>query len=177
MKPIRQKMRNARGAQIPEFAAAIVLVLPLFLVIVYLTYEIAMYMYLKNGVDAAAKTEARWLAINFNFLVHQNGNSAGSYANWKNSQVRVANCVVSDAQFVNGTIDSAGVFVPVAPPVLATGECLSSASGQGAVAVKVVYPGATGLPAWPNPPLKFFGAKLAPANMTISGIYCADIEP
>lgn len=170
-------MRKARGGQIPEFAAAIVLVLPLFLTIVYLTYEIAMYMYLKNGVDAAAKTEARWLAINFNFLVHQNGNTAGNYSNWKNSNVRIANCVVSNAQFVNGTIDSAGEFVTAPPPVLSAGDCLSSASGQGVVAVKVVYPGTSGLPPWPNPTLTFFGAKLAPANMTISGIYCADIEP
>jgi len=170
-------MRTAGGGQIPEFAAAIVLVLPLFMIIVYLTYEIAMYMYLKNGVDAAAKTEARWLAINFNFLVRQNGNSAGNYSNWKNNKVRIANCVVSDTQFINGTIDGAGAFVTEAPRVLSAGNCLSSASGQGVVAVKVDYPGTTGLPAWPSPPLKFFGAKLSPANMTISGIYCADLEP
>ena len=134
-------------------------------------------MYLKSGVDIAAKTEARWLAINFNYLVQQNGNSAGNYANWKNSAVRVANCVTTNAQFTNGTIDSSGNFVASAPPVLSAGECLTSASGQGVVAVKVVYPGASGLPAWPNPPLSFFGAKLAPANMTIAGVYVADIEP
>jgi len=147
------------------------------MIVVYLTYQIAMYMYLKSGVDIAAKTEARWLAINFNYLVQQNGNSAASYANWKNSGVRVANCVTSNAQFTNGTIDSSGKFVATAPPVLSAGECLTSASGQGVVAVKVVYPGTSGLPAWPFPPLNFFGAKLAPNNMTIAGVYVADIEP
>lgn len=172
-----RKARSARGAQIAEFAAAAALVVPLFMIVVYLTYQIAMYMYLKSGVDIAAKTEARWLAINFNYFVQQNGNSAASYANWKNSAVRVANCVTSNAQFTNGTIDSSGNFVATAPPVLSAGECLTSASGQGVVAVKVVYPGTSGLPAWPFPPLNFFGAKLAPSNMTIAGVYVADIEP
>jgi Flp pilus assembly protein TadG len=173
----RRRTRSPRGAQIAEFAAAAALIIPLFMVIVYLTYEIAMYMYLKSGVDIAAKTEARWLAINFNYLVQQNGNSAASYATWKNSAVRVANCVTTNAQFTNGTIDSSGNFVASAPPVMSAGECLPSASGQGVVAVKVVYPGTSGLPAWPFPPLNFFGAKLAPTNMTIAGVYVADIEP
>lgn len=175
-RPLR-KMRTARGAQIAEFAAATALILPLFIVIVYLTYEIAMYMYLKSGVDIAAKTEARWLAINFNDFVQQNGNSASNYANWKNNNVRVANCVTSNAQFTNGTIDGAGNFVASAPPVVSAGECLTSASGQGVVAVKVVYPGTSGMPAWPYPTLNFFGVKLAPTNMTIAGVYVADIEP
>ncbi|HNB21017.1 MAG TPA: pilus assembly protein [Candidatus Melainabacteria bacterium] len=173
----RRSLRSAKGMQIAEFAAASVLILPLFLIIVYLTYQIALYMYLKSGVDIAAKTEARWLAINFNDLVQQNGNSAANYANWKNSGVRVARCVTSNAQFINGTIDSSGNFVATAPAVLTAGECLTSASGQGVVAVKVIYPGSSGLPAWPNPVLRFFGAKLAPTNMTIAGIYVADIEP
>lgn len=177
MTPRRPKRRSASGAQIPEFAAATVLLLPLFIVIVYLTYEIAFYMYLKSGVDIAAKTEARWLAINFNYFVAQNGNTATNYANWKNSNVRVANCVTTNAQITNGTIDSSGNFVASAPPVVSAGQCLSSASGQGVVAVKVVYPGTSGLPAWPHPALTFFGAKLAPTNMTIAGIYVADIEP
>lgn len=177
MKLVRKVRRNSRGAQIPEFAAAIVLVVPLFLCIVYLSYEIAMYMYLKSGVDAAAKTHARWLAINYNFLAQQNGNSNANYANWKNSSIRVANCVVNNSQFTNGTIDSAGNFVTTAPALLLAGQCSPSPSGKGVVAVKVVYPGTTGLPSWPNPPLKFFGASLIPTNMTIAGVYCADIEP
>jgi len=172
-----RRMRSARGAQIPEFAAAIILVIPLFMCIIYLAYEISMYMYLKTGVDAAAKTHARWLAINYNFLAQQNGNSNGNYANWKNSNVRVANCVISNAQFTNGTVDSAGNFIASAPPLLLAGQCSTSASGKGVVAVKVVYPGTSGLPTWPFPPLKFFGARLAPTNMTIAGIYCVDIEP
>lgn len=177
LRPVRRRQRSARGAQIAEFAAAAALIIPLFIIVVYLTYEIAMYMYLKSGVDIAAKTEARWLAINFNYFVQQNGNSASSYATWKNSGVRVANCVTTNAQFTNGTIDSSGNFVETAPPVLSAGDCLTSASGQGVVAVKVVYPGTSGLPAWPFPPLNFFGAKLAPNNMTIAGVYVADIEP
>ncbi len=173
----RRKTRSTRGGQIPEFAAAIAIVIPIFFCVVYLAYEIALYMYLKTGVDIAAKTEARWLAINFNYLVQENGNSAGNYANWKNSAVRVANCVTTNAQFTNGTIDNAGNFVASAPPVVSGGECLTSASGQGIVAVKVVYPGSSGLPTWPHPALTFFGAKLAPTNMTIAAIYCSDIEP
>ncbi len=172
-----RRIRSTRGAQIPEFAAAIILVIPLFMCIIYLAYEISMYMYLKTGVDAAAKTHARWLAINYNFLAQQNGNSNGNYANWKNSNVRVANCVVSNAQFTNGTVDSAGNFVATAPPLMLAGQCSTAASGKGVVAVKVVYPGTSGLPTWPFPPLKFFGATLAPTNMTIAGIYCVDIEP
>jgi Flp pilus assembly protein TadG len=169
--------RNQKGAEIAEFAAGVLLVVPIFILMVYATYEASMYMYLKTGVDAAARTEARWLAINFNYLVQRNGNSAGNYANWKNSSVRVANCVTSDVQMTNGTIDSAGNFVTTAPPVLVGGQCLTSAAGQGSVAVRVVYPGGNGLPAWPNPPLSFFGMKLMPTNMTIAGVYVADIEP
>jgi hypothetical protein len=147
------------------------------MLVVYLTYVIAMYMYLKTGVDAAARTEARWLAINFNYLVQRNGNSTATYANWKNSNVRVANCVVADMQFTNGTIDSNGNFVTSAPQVQTTGSCLPTIAGQGVVAVKVTYPDQTGLPDWPFPPLNFFGAQLTPNNYTIAAIYCVDIEP
>jgi len=170
-------MRQNGGAQISEFAAAIMLVIPVFMVIIYVAYEVSLYMYLKAGVDAAARTEARWLAINFNYLARQNGNSSSSYANWKNSRVRVANCVTTDAQFTNGTIDSLGNFVAAPPPVTSVSGCYSSVSGAGIVAVRVVYPGESGLPQWPNPPLQLFGASLTPNNYTVAGVCCADIEP
>jgi Flp pilus assembly protein TadG len=160
-----------------EFAAAILIVVPIFILVVYLAYEASMYMYLKTGVDSAARTEARWLAINFNYLAQRNGNSAASYSTWKNSGVRVGNCVTTNSQFNNGTIDSAGNFVSTAPPVIASGQCLTSVAGQGAVAVQVLYPGGNGLAAWPSPPLSFFGMRLTPTNTTIAGIYVADIEP
>ncbi|CAN5289495.1 hypothetical protein BH10CYA1_BH10CYA1_28140 [soil metagenome] len=169
--------RNESGAEIVEFAAGIILVVPIFVLIVYFTYEASMYMYLKTGVDAAARTEARWLGINFNYLVQRNGNTAGNYANWKNSGVRVGNCVTNNVQMTNGTIDNAGNFVTTAPPVISGGQCLTNAAGQGTVAVRVLYPGGNGLPAWPNPPLSFFGMKLTPTNTTIAGVYVADIEP
>ncbi len=170
-------LRQNSGAQISEFAVAIVLVIPIFMVISYVAYEVAMYMYLKTGVDAAARTQARWLAINFNYLARQNGNSATNYANWKNNRVRVANCVTTDDQFTNGTIDASGNFVATPPPVSSVTGCYSSVSGAGVVAVRVVYPGTSGLPEWPNPSLQLFGARLAPNNYTVAGVYCADIEP
>ena len=170
-------MRENSGAQISEFAAAITLIIPIFIVIIYVAYEVALYMYLKTGVDAAARTEARWLAINFNFLARQNGNSAANYANWKNGRVRVANCVTTDAQFTNGTIDGSGNFVATPPPVTSVSGCYPSVSGAGVVAVRVVYPGTSGLPEWPNPPLQLFGARLTPNNYTVAGVSCADIEP
>jgi len=165
------------GAQIPEFAAAIVLVLPVFIVLVYMTYEACMYMYLKTGVDAAARTEVRWLAINFNYFVQQNGNSTGNYAAWKSSNVRVSRCVASNVQFTNGTIDSSGNFVTTAPSLVSNGGCITSTSGLGSVAVQVLYPGGSGLPTWPDPPIKLFGMNLTPNNLTIGTIYVADIEP
>jgi len=178
---MRKQQRRSRktevGAGIVEFAAAIILIVPLFILIVYITYEASLYMYLKTGVDAAARTQARWLAINFNYLVQRNGNTAANYASWKNSKVRVANCVTADSQITNGTIDSAGNFVTTAPPVLTTGQCLDSVGGQGVVAVRVMYPGGNAMPAWPNPPLSFFGMRLTPTSTTIAGIYVADIEP
>jgi len=174
---LRRGGRPAYGAQIPEFAAAIVLVLPVFMALVYLVYEACMYIYLKTGTDAAARVEARWLAINFNYLVQENGNSAGSYASWKNSNVRVSQCVVSNVQFTNGTIDSTGKFVTTAPAVVSNGGCLSGAGGQGSVAVEVQYPGGSSLPGWPNPPIKLFGMNLTPHNLNIVSVYVADIEP
>lgn len=172
-----RELRRRRGAQIAEFAVAIILVIPIFVVTIYVAYEIALYMYLKTGVDAAARTEARWLAINFNYLARQNGNNAANYANWKNSRVRVANCVNTDEQFTNGTIDSSGNFVTTPPAVSSISGCYSSVSGAGVVAVRVVYPGTSGLPEWPNPSLQLFGARLTPNNYSIAGVYCADIEP
>ncbi|HEY9774825.1 MAG TPA: TadE family protein [Planktothrix sp.] len=177
-KTVRKKpTRRESGAQIPEFAAAIALVLPIFIAIIYLAYEACMYVYLKTGVDAAARTEARWLAINFNYLAQENGDSASTYSTWKNSKVRVSQCVVSNAQFTNGTIDSTGKFVTTAPDVVSNGGCITSPSGRNTVAVQVIYPGDTGLPDWPNPPIKLFGMNLTPNNLTISSVYVADIEP
>lgn len=170
-------VRRNRGAQITEFAVAIALVIPIFMVIIYIAYQVAMYMYLKTGVDAAARTEARWLAINFNYLARQNGNSTANYANWKNNSVRVGNCVSDGDQFTNGTIDNSGNFVATPPPLTAVSGCYPSVSGAGVVAVRVVYPGTSGLPEWPNPRLQLFGVQLTPNNYTIAGVYCADIEP
>jgi len=178
MKAERKNLSRSRsGSQIAEFGASLILVIPLFMAIVYLTYQMTFYMYLKSSVDAAARTEARWLAINFDQYVQANGNSAANYAQWKNNNVRVANCVTSASQFMNGTIDSAGNFVTTAPAVISTGGCLSGASGRGAVAVRVIYPGDTGLPSWPNPPVTFFSARLTPNNYTIAAVSVVDIEP
>lgn len=170
-------IRKERGSQLAEFAAALTLAVPVFVVVMYMCYESCIYLYLKTGVDAAARTHARWLAINYNFLVAQNGNSAGNYASWKNSAIRVANCVISDTQFTNGSLNASGQFVTTAPPLLTTGGCISGARGQGQVAVQVLYPGPSGLPPWPNPPLSFFGVNLTPTNYTIAAVYVADIEP
>ncbi|HEY9757125.1 MAG TPA: TadE family protein [Oculatellaceae cyanobacterium] len=175
-KRTKLKRWRRRGAQVAEFAASMVLVLPLFVVIFYMTFEAAMYLYLKTGVDAAAKTQARWLAINFNNLVQENGSSASNYSTWINSKVRVASCVVSNSQITNGTI-SGGTFVTTAPPTVAAGACPSGSSGQGTVAVQVVYPGSTGLPTWPYPPLSLFGLTITPPSVQIAAVYTADIEP
>lgn len=177
MLQLNNSKRRSAGSAIAEFAVALMVLIPLFMMVVYLTYVIAMYIYLKTGVDAAARTEARWLAINFNHLVQRNGNSTASYSNWKNSNVRVANCVVSDMQFTNGTIDSNGNFVTSAPQIQTTGACLTSVAGQGVVAVKVTYPDQTGLPDWPFPALRVFGATMTPNRYVIASIYCVDIEP
>lgn len=174
---LHRKNRSSPGAAIAEFSAAIVLLVPLFMVVVYVMYAISMYMYLKSGIDAAARTEARWLAINFNYLVQRNGNSTANYANWKNSKVRIANCLVDDMQFTNGTIDSAGNFVTTPPQTQAVGSCLPTVAGQGVVAVKATYPALTGLPDWPFPPVNFWGAQIVPNRYVISSIYCVDIEP
>jgi len=171
------KHRNNRGAQIAEFVAALTIVVPLFMFIVFLTFEVASYMYFKTAVDAAARTEARWLAINFNSLVQQNGNSAGGYANWKNPNVRIANCIVSEIQFVNGTIDGAGNFVLTSPQTEVSGSCLPTVGGQGVVAVKVSYPGGSGLPNWPASPVGFLNNWIMPGGVSISSISVADIEP
>ncbi|HEY9785338.1 MAG TPA: TadE family protein [Candidatus Obscuribacterales bacterium] len=174
---IRHRSKRKKAAAIAEFAAALTLVVPIFILLMYMTYEACIYLYLKTGVDAAAKTHARWLAINFNFLCQQNGNSAANYGSWKNSSIRVANCVVSDGQFTNGTINAAGTFVTTAPAVITAGQCITGPRGQGHVAVRVLYPGGTTLPSWPYPPLTFFGKSLTPSNYTIAGIYVCDIEP
>lgn len=172
----RLALRRTSASPINELVAAIVLLLPVFFMVLYLVYQASLYWYIKVGVDAAARTEARWLAINFNFLVQQNGNNSANYANWKNDSVRLANCVISREQFINGTIDSAGNFVAGPPPTITEAECLPGPGGQGVVAVKVVYPGSSGLPAWPNPPLEIFGVSLTPISYSVVGVYAADIE-
>lgn len=172
-----RRARKPLAAALAEFAAAIMIMVPLFMAMVYLAYQTAMYMYIKTGVNAAARVEARWLALNFNYLVQRNGNSTADYANWKNNNVRIANCVVSSVQFTNGTIDENGKFVAEAPQIHTTGSCQTSAGGLGVVAVKVSYPGGSGLADWPFPPINLFGATIAPGNFQIAGIYCADVEP
>lgn len=44
----RYGIRNQNGAEIMEFAAAISILVPIFILIVYITYEASMYMYLKR---------------------------------------------------------------------------------------------------------------------------------
>lgn len=173
----KHKNRTCRGHELAELAAATAVVIPIATLTVYLAAQAANYVYLKTGVDAAARTEARWLAINFNYLVQQNGNSTANYANWKNTRVRINNCIESSGQFINGTIDSAGNFIAEAPPVQSNGDCMSAPSGQGVVVVKVIYPGDSGLPNWPSPPINIMGVQVTPSSYTIAGIYCADIEP
>lgn len=174
----RAKLRRSTfGYAIAEMAAAMTLIIPVFIVIVYMTYEAVMYMYLKTGVDAAARTQARWLAINFNYFVQQNGNSTANYSTWINSKVRVANCVTTNAQFTNGTLDASGNFVTTAPSTASIGGCSPGISGQGTVAVRVIYPGGSGLATWPAPPLKLFGKQITPSNIPIDAVYVADIEP
>lgn len=185
-----RRKRREKAAALAEFAVAVTLVVPIVIILLYVTYQACIYLYLKTGVDAAAKTQARWLAINFNFLCAADGNSAANYGNWKaggtlpgtlagqSSPVRVANCVINDGQITNGTINANGSFnANGVPATLLAGQCLPSARGQGQVAVRVLYPGGSTLPPWPNPPLSFMGYSLTPTNVPVAGIYVCDIEP
>jgi len=87
-----------------ELIGAIMLVLPLFFVMMYLCWEASMYIYLKTGVDMAARVEARWLGINFPYLCQDglggkfdSSNSLdptyAQYTEWINPNITVANCV------------------------------------------------------------------------------------
>jgi len=168
------KRRREKAAAIAEFAASVVLLIPLFIILIYAAYETCLYLYLKNGVQVAARMQARWLAINFNSLAANSGNSAANYNTWINDKIVVANCVVKTEQFTNGTIDDTGTFTTTAPPLIGQP---GAPTGQGSVAVKVVYPGSkTGLPGWPEPPISFFGVNLFPKT-EIASISTYDIEP
>jgi len=167
---LRTSIRTRKkAAAIVEFVGALMLLIPLFIVLMFATYECVLYMYFKTGVDAAARTQARWLAVNYTTF---SSSSASAYQTWINPNIRITGCVVSNSQFTNGSMGGNG-FV-AAPPTASL-----SGSSLGAVAVRVVYPGTnTGLPPWPNPPLSFFGVKiLPPGGMQIAGTYSCNVEP
>jgi Flp pilus assembly protein TadG len=56
-------LRHPRGLSIPEFAAALVIGLPILIAILFTALECSTYFTIKTKLDVAARTAARQLAI------------------------------------------------------------------------------------------------------------------
>jgi Flp pilus assembly protein TadG len=144
------KMRTSTG-NISEFAAVLMIVVPLALTLLFVGYEFAYGYMIKSNLDNAAKNAARAMAIAY-------GQDSSIAANQSKQQavytpIRVANFVNSNQQFTDPDFKPAG-------------------ANPKSVTVTVSYlPGQYGLPMYPYPdPL-----NMAP-TLRISGTYTYRLE-
>jgi hypothetical protein len=139
---MRRKTRTARGAAILEFAAVIVLGLPLAIMFLFIGTETTHYFAIKSAIDVGARRAARELVIQYNT------------SNTKNDTVAfltMPGYIVSSNQFTV-TWDTA------TPPAFVSVSCNYPAGGG------------PGLAPFPNGPLKYLtdACQFYLGNLTIT---------
>lgn len=162
------RKKQLKGQSLAEFAGALVVLIPMLMVLAYLTYIVTNYFVIKTATDSAARIAARYLAINYN------NPSINFKANFTNTAaynfIRIQGIIISNSQFTNGSINSStGQFQPLNP---------NPSQGVFNVAVQVQYPGGSSLPYWPNPNPSIMGISLWPfGNEQITSFCSYDVEP
>lgn len=138
------KQRANNGAVIAETAAAMVLLLPITICIIFVILEASQAYLIQQSLDQAAREAARNLAVQYG----QNNSIAGNRITEDTlvfDGIRIRAIVNSSSQFEDPTWNTSG-----APPT---------------VSVKVDYTsGQNGLPAFPNPDPLHLGS-----NFKLSG--------
>ncbi len=163
-----RSINNQKGQSLAEFAGSLVILIPMIMVLAYLSYIVADYFIIKGATDTAARVAARYLAMNYNNTA--GANFAGNYnSTTYYSFIKIQNVVQSTSQFTNGSVTAGGQFINMQP---------TPVNGITRVAVQVQYPGGSGLPYWPNPNPSLFGVTLWPfGNQQISSFCVYDVEP
>lgn len=125
--------RRRSGVSLVEFAAALVLGLPLLISILYVTLEASYLFTIRTNIDIAARNAARALAIEYGKDPAIAGDPTGTKVQAVLTKIRIPNFVANNAQFSTPTFDTA-----VSPST---------------VTIVCTYPpgGAYGLPPFPNP--------------------------
>lgn len=91
--------RTRRGVSLVEFAAAVVLGLPLLMTILYATVEASTYFAIRTNIDIAARTAARAMAIEYGKNPGFASNTGAQQAVYAN--IRIPKFVQENSQFSN----------------------------------------------------------------------------
>jgi Flp pilus assembly protein TadG len=150
MKRANKKSRNQRGAYQAEFAAVIVVGLPLLALLVYVGLECAQFYTIKSAMEVGARTAARQLVVNYN--------NTGS----KNTVVNL-----TSQSFINNSNQFTVNWDPSNNPTYVTVTC-SYPSGGG-----------NGLPEFPAGPLRFLlkqNATFNLRNVVVQGSFTLPVQ-
>jgi Flp pilus assembly protein TadG len=125
--------RTRSGVSLVEFAAALVLGVPLLISILYVTLEASYLFTIRTNIDIAARNAARSLAIEYGKDPTIAASPTGPKVQAVLTKIRIPNFVANNGQFSTPTFDTA-----VSPST---------------VTIACTYPsgGAYGLPKFPNP--------------------------
>lgn len=130
--------RRQRGVSLIEFAAALLIGLPLLITIMYVAVEASILFAIRTNIDIAARQASRNMAIQFG----QNANTRTDrdLQQAVYTRVRIPGFVVANSQFSDPTF-------AMASPATVTVTCTYPANGGG-----------LGIPPFPNPdPLNLGG--------------------
>jgi Flp pilus assembly protein TadG len=124
---MRRKVRTARGAHIVEFAACLIVGLPLLVLLIYAGVECATFYTIKSAMEVGARTAARTLVVKYNTT-----GTKGTTVDW-----------LSMPNFINDKSQFTVTWDATTPPAFVTVTCR--------------YPtdGSHHLPLFPTGPLRY----------------------
>lgn len=144
----KTRKRNQSGAQIVEFAAVLVIGIPLLVLLLFVGWECAKFFIIKSAMEVGARTAARDLVVKYNTT-----GTKKTTVDW----LTTSNFIASSSQF-NVAWDSN------TPPT--------------SVSVTCSYPtdGANGLQPFPSGPLRYLGSTFHMQSIQVQGSFTLPVQ-